>query len=452
MVNPSVVLENFLQQYFSVSVKDYPLLLALSGGADSLCLFHCLLDYKEKYGISFNVAHVDHGWRCESGQEADELELLAQANSIPFHRKRLDLSCATGNLEDFCRNERYAFFCKLTREHSFQAVLIAHHGDDQGETVLKRFLEGAHWSRWGELKSESTMYGIKVLRPFLSLKKQDIRGWLKKNNFVPYEDRTNEDTQFLRARMRHTILPDLAKSFGKNIHAALISAGNEAQELTKYFDEKIQSYLTQIFEGPFGIYLDLSERIPDAPLEIKYLIKKFCELQGFYLSKPLVELVLEFLQSGAANKRIAMGKRVVLIDRKKIFILSQSDAIFHTMSISHSITTIQNGWSIHVSDAPCVTNCPIYPTWSVAWGGRFSVVIPKGTYTLAFARPNACIIGRNCLISKWWNNHKIPIFLRTLIPVIWKEDNIFHEFLTGRTLRPFENSNEWIHIECNLIP
>ena len=135
-----IQIENFLQVYCHSSS---PLLLALSGGPDSLCLFYALLKYRNESNTPFHVAHVNHNWREKSVLEAQTLEQLASKHQVPFHLKILDPSLLRGNLEAACREERYQFFASLCQFNQFQGVLTGHHQGDQAETIFKRILEGA---------------------------------------------------------------------------------------------------------------------------------------------------------------------------------------------------------------------------------------------------------------------------------------------------------------------
>ncbi len=129
----------FIEQFCS---GPEPLLLGLSGGPDSLALYYGLLSCQRKYNISFHIAHIDHGWRLESAQEAEQMRQLAERAGIPFHLKKLKPAELKGNLEMACRIERYRFFAELCQTCSFQGVLVGHQRDDQSETILKKLLEG----------------------------------------------------------------------------------------------------------------------------------------------------------------------------------------------------------------------------------------------------------------------------------------------------------------------
>lgn len=302
------------------SLSSDPFLLALSGGADSLFLFYALLKARKKEGILFHVAHVDHGWRAESGSEEEALCALCLHHKVPFHSKKLDPNDLKGNVEAACRDERYAFFSDLCRKTHCQAVLTGHHLDDQAETVFKRILEGAHWSCWQSLKEESLMGDLRILRPLLQISKKEIQRTLSEEGAQPFEDPTNKHLQFLRARLRETIFPWLNREFGKEVQPSFIAAGKDALELTEYFNKRLQPILELIVEDANGCLLDLRKVMPESLLEIKYLLRLFSKRYGFFLSRTIIEQAAIALQSGRTNKVFVMRMHRMAVDRGRIFL------------------------------------------------------------------------------------------------------------------------------------
>lgn len=427
---PFHTLERFLQSH---DLHSQPLLLALSGGADSLCLFYCLIEYREKYALQFHVAHVDHGWRESSEEEAYLLQQLAYQYQVPFHLKKLDPSTFKGNLEEFCRNARYAFFEEVCKYHGLQALVLGHHEDDKIETILKRVLEGAHWSHLNGLKSDTKLFEMRILRPFLSIQKKDILKWLQERQYTPFEDSTNSDTRFLRARMRHSLLPWLDQEFGKKVGEPLRRLGEDAEELVSYFDDKIKGLWNLIVEGPFGLSIDFGQKLPTSLVEMKYFVRRLCEKENICLPRSSIHLAAEFLLQGVANRLIEVGNRQLWIDRKRLFLPSFSTRekiSFEPIPLVEG-QYFQERWFIEVKKNIDPQEQICYSSWKEGWKGKFRAVIPKGSYRLAHPRPNASYQFRQCSISKWWNDHKIPAFFRGIVPVILQGEAVYHEFLTG---------------------
>lgn len=405
-----------------------PFLLALSGGPDSLALFYCLLEYREREGIPFHVAHVDHGWRKESGEEAQILGELAAQKDVPFHLKKLENKREKKNLEAFCREERHAFFASLMKKYSLQTLLTGHHLNDRAETILKRIFEGGHWSNWEGIQPISVRDGFRILRPFLNISKKEIQEALDKAKIFPFTDPTNFNTQFLRARFREQMIPHLNQQFGKDIQKCLIEIGDEAGELVDYFDALISPYLKNKISGPFGCYLSLEKEIPSSLLELKYLLRQLSRSEGFFLSREIIEGAVDALMKGKANLKFEMGNKHLYIDRKKIFIL---DATLHQDDLNHSLSIGLNRigqWCIDVRQGSYEGR--ELNSWQEGWRGSISCSLPFGNY---FFSLNSHIPSQ---MRKRWSEAKIPSFLNRIFPLIRDNEENYCEFLTGRN--PFK--------------
>jgi tRNA(Ile)-lysidine synthase len=370
---------------------------------------------------------VDHGWRAESRAEAEHLQQLANQFQVPFHLKTLEPSTLTGNLEEACRQERYAFFAQLCQQQGLQAIVTGHHRDDQAETVFKRLLEGAHWSRWGGLKKESEMKGERLLRPLLTLSKREILDALQAASFQGFDDRTNTDERFLRARLRETIFPWLNQVFGKQVQTSLVYLGEEAQELSDYFVQRLTPLLQVAVKGPWGLYFDLQSMLPTSRVEVKYLLRLLCAQQGFFLSRPQIEQAAHALQKGQANRIFAKGTHELRIDRRRLFVQDRSQII------------LKGQWRLQkkkvVYSAACVAT-----SWKEGWQGCLTSYLPLSGSHYALELPQeGC--KKRAHWAKKWNAAQVPAFLYSYFPLLWQDAEICHEFLTGKLLCPLEKGS-----------
>ncbi len=190
------------------------ILVALSGGADSVCLLDCLQKLSDELGISFSAAHVHHGLR---GQDADDDELfvrrLCNERNIPLYVKRVDVRALAAEtktgLEEAGRNARYAFFKELKDEHGFTKIATAHHSGDNIETVLMRLMRGT-----GPLGLGGIPYvNQEVIRPLLDVSRQDIEDYCKAQNLSFRTDLSNFETNYTRNKVRHELIPFMEEKF-----------------------------------------------------------------------------------------------------------------------------------------------------------------------------------------------------------------------------------------------
>ena len=194
---------------------DRPLLVGVSGGADSLCL----LDVLDQLGYSLIVAHFDHGLRTASAMDAEKVRGEAEARGLPFVTDRQDVAALARaesfSIEEAARVARYGFLYAQARQHGAQGIAVAHTADDQVETVLMHLLRGA-----GLAGLKGMTYRIihpewdaeiPLLRPLLGVWRSEIEAWCDENDLHPLHDPSNADTTFFRNRLRHELIPSLSE-------------------------------------------------------------------------------------------------------------------------------------------------------------------------------------------------------------------------------------------------
>lgn len=193
------------------------LIIGVSGGPDSLCLLDVLAALAEKQAFQLHIAHVNYRLR---GAASDLDEVLVRERAAAY-----DIPCTVfrpkktvkGNLEETLRDERYAFFERLRKKLGYGRVAVAHHEDDQAETVLLRLLRGAGLQGLAAMRSQSGA----IIRPLLSMSRQDILQYLEERGLPYREDESNGDRRFMRNRIRHELIPLLERDFQPNIRKVL---------------------------------------------------------------------------------------------------------------------------------------------------------------------------------------------------------------------------------------
>lgn len=188
------------------------LLAGISGGADSVFLFHLLLSAARDGEVTFEAVHVNHGIRGEAsdGDEAFVRELCGR-NGIRIHVRRAELG--PGADEGKAREIRYGFFRECIEKTGADALVLAHHLDDQAETFLLHLIRGAGPEGLGGMAPVSTGYGMKILRPMLDLRRTGIREALKAEGIAWREDESNEDLRYARNAVRNGILTEMEQRF-----------------------------------------------------------------------------------------------------------------------------------------------------------------------------------------------------------------------------------------------
>lgn len=213
-------------------VKEGRYLIGLSGGADSVALMTLLLPDIKTGRLSVEAVHVNHGLR---GAESDEDEAfcrrLCEREHITLTTCRAELNGKTD--EASARRARYSFFRERYKTFYADGLILAHHADDQAETFLMRLLRGAGPEGLECMREDETVDGIRILRPMLRMRRDEIRKALQEDGIEWREDSSNSDTGYLRNRIRRELIPALEAIAGSAIDkicrtADLIAGDNDA--------------------------------------------------------------------------------------------------------------------------------------------------------------------------------------------------------------------------------
>jgi tRNA(Ile)-lysidine synthase len=209
----------------------------VSGGADSVGLLLLLIELREKLGIVLSVVHFNHKLRGKAS-DADEafVAKLALKHGLEFHSTSADVAkkakAERANLEDAARRARYDYFRSLVESSACTKIAVAHTADDQAETVLAHLLRGTGLAGLGGIHP---VVGS-VIRPLLSVRRSELRRFLRARKQTWREDASNRDTQRMRARIRNKLLPLLQKQFQPAIVEHLATLAGLAREDEAFLD------------------------------------------------------------------------------------------------------------------------------------------------------------------------------------------------------------------------
>lgn len=203
-------------------------LVAVSGGLDSVCLLHVLHALWKNCGGVLEVAHVDHGLRADSADDAQFCRALSEELGLPFHVRRLappDFRRGRG-LQAEARRHRRAFLESVATRRALQAVALGHHADDQVETVLFRLLRGVGPRGVAGMAAWSPPF----VRPFLRVRRAELLALAQGRGWAFREDPSNRNLRFSRNRIRHELLPLLRSAAPGAEESLLRYAGFAAED------------------------------------------------------------------------------------------------------------------------------------------------------------------------------------------------------------------------------
>ncbi len=220
-------------------------LVAVSGGPDSMALLYLLAARREALRLSLGVAHLDHRLRPESGEDADFVARAAAALGLARHVERADVRALARRLglsvEAAGRRARLDFFAATARAFGYARVALGHHGDDLAEGLLLNLLRGAGPRGLGGMRP---LRPDGIVRPLLAARRAEILEYLARRGIPFREDPTNRDPAIARNRVRHRLLPLLERDYRPGAAEAL----RRAAEICAAEDEWLESLVDPLEE------------------------------------------------------------------------------------------------------------------------------------------------------------------------------------------------------------
>ena len=365
-------------------------LLAVSGGMDSMCLADL---WMRAFGPeSFAVAHCNFGLR---GEESDGDEVLvtrwAEDRGVVLHKVSFDTvnyASEEGiSIEMAARELRYRWFGELCRQHGYMAVAVAHHADDNAETMVLNMVRGAGLKGLSGMKPVSDLpYGSgKLLRPLLNFTRKQIEGHVMANR-VPYRnDSTNSSVVYRRNSIRHEVFPLFSKmnpSYVRTLNREMTYIGEAAQIVEQWCRIKMHEVICST--DPLTISVSALLSVP----QWRYLLFHILEPYGFNAS------VLESLENLLVSDRTISGKcfeamdHLLRTERGTLVVLRREEACLDDPIIADApgIYTV-NGVGIKVEE--------------VCWDSDMPLRQPKGTLILDASRFRFPFIFRGWHAGDW---------------------------------------------------
>ena len=220
--------------------------VAVSGGIDSMCLLHFLNSQKEKYGIEVVSINIDHQIRPNSESDSNFVINYCKENNIACHNFKVDALNYSNThkltIEEGARICRYGVFDSLLKKKIVDKIAIAHHKQDQVETIMLNLLRGSGLKGVSGMEYSSNGY----IRPFLDCDKSEILAYQSDNNIPFVEDETNQDTEYSRNYLRQSIIPIL-KEHWKNFENNILNFSKICKQDDTYINNSI-CYDNLVFE------------------------------------------------------------------------------------------------------------------------------------------------------------------------------------------------------------
>lgn len=302
--------------------KEDKIAIALSGGVDSIVLFHLLVtEYKDSYK-ELVVFHINHGLREESYEEAEFVEKFVKDFDVKFYKEELNMSDLERDShtseEMLARELRYQAFNKMAKLEGVTKLLTAHHKNDQVENILMRLLTGRSIDHSLAICEEIEMAGLTIYRPLLNSLKAELEEYAKEKDLHYYVDATNFDTDYTRNNIRHNIVP-LLNDINSGSFDNLINFANYYQNINNNLKKAILSnkdnYIFSRDEDKISLvkdkFLELNEE------EMYFLLKDLItdELGVFDIKQKAIFDVVSSLKKNSGNKSYDLKNNLKIISQ-----------------------------------------------------------------------------------------------------------------------------------------
>lgn len=283
--------------------------VAVSGGVDSVVLLDMLVSQSKKTvlpNLELIVAHFDHGMREDSAEDAKFVGEIAKVYGMPFETDRVELGA--GASEAVAREARYGFLKSVQKKHQAVAIITAHHQDDLLETSIINMLRGTGHRGLHSLKSQDGL-----LRPLLHLRKTDIHEYAKEHNLKWREDSTNQDTGFLRNKIRLDVITKGDADWRSKMLGHIEKAGDVGSKLDREIDALLGHVLRS---GQFSLSRNWFVKLPHVVAN-EVIVAMLRKLKVVDIDKTLVERLTLQIKTARPGKKLDIDKNHYILMTKR---------------------------------------------------------------------------------------------------------------------------------------
>lgn len=410
---------NFLsiQDAIKTKLNHEKVLIACSTGVDSMVLLDIVMKTLQHQQIV--VVNMNHHKRIESDVEEEFIQQFSKKNNLICYTKKLP-HYEGNNFQEWARKKRYQFFWEIAEKENSKYILLAHHADDNLETILMRMLRSSSLKGYAGMQKEVNYHQFVIYRPLLEITKDDIYQYAK-NCAVPYfEDASNQEDQYTRNRIRHHVIPVLKKE-NPNLVKAITNYSNTLSRAADYFEKMETNFINKMkivhTNNEYFVKFDIHTfSVLDSFLQEQVLFRL---LKKFTLSKECIHSILQMILSKKnkiickinsklnfikeynyiiiTTKRIDNEAFYLKIDNDGIYYLPNNVQFVVDKNICTFITTNQKLW-YNIYSYPFIVRSRIE-------GDKIKTKV--GTKS----------------VSDYLTDHKIPYFERQKILLICNEKN-----------------------------
>jgi len=313
------------------------IVIGVSGGPDSICLFDMLFKLKNKLNLSLFVVHVNHLLREEADIEEEYVKDLCNNLNVEFYSEKIDVKELSEkekkSLEEMARDVRYKFFNEVLAKVNADKIAVAHNANDLAETVIINLARGTGINGLCGIQKENG----NIIRPLLNISREEILAYVKENDLTVFYDKTNFETEYTRNKIRNIIIPELVKinsNFIENVGRAVEILDGQRKILNVSIDNIYNNILVDKNTLSRTKFLELSKEV-----QLEILRKAVYEFKGNLIDISFKNLnnaldIIYKAQSGSFIEILSDVKIQICYDVLKFFSEKRKTEFFYDIKIN----------------------------------------------------------------------------------------------------------------------
>lgn len=391
--------------------------LGLSGGLDSMVLLDAMVQLRQKHPFPpIKAIHVHHGLHADADQWAEHCARECAARGVELYVERVCLGSA-GSIEELARDARYSVFERLMGRDD--CLLLAHHRDDQLETLLFRVLRGTGLRGLAGMPRSRGLGAGQLLRPLLSWERRELYDWASEQQLSWIEDPANADPRYARTALRHALLPDLRRRWPA-MPEHLLRLAEHAEEANQLLDERAgedlqlaQGMLTDVWLTAWPS-LDVAAVSALTPARQKNLLRYWLHANGMRLpdQRHLHNLISQLRAAQDTQPAVQLGQAQLYRSSGRLWLLPTGGV---PVGIEQPLT--------HFADTALVGG----NGWLRMAPGDGGIAARPGAWRIDYRRGGEQIKlpGRpRQMLKKLFQEAGIPAWIRPAIPLLYCDDRL----------------------------
>lgn len=408
---------NNVLEKMRLELNNKKVMLACSTGVDSMVLFDLVRKLSNINELI--IVHINHQRRKQSVIEEKFIKEYCESLNIKCYINKLPLYDGS-NFQNWARDERYKFFEEIALKENADILLLAHHANDNLETIILRLIRNASLEGYAGIRMKSKYHNLDIYRPLLDLSKEDIISYARENNIHYYEDESNESDDYTRNRVRHHIIPVLEKE-----NPSLVKSIQNYSNTLFQANDFIENYETNFIKNKVIVHNNKEEfyakfNIEDLLNESNFMQEQilFRLLKRFSLSKECIKDTLKQIFSKknnivqCVNNELSMIKEYGYIiftntkQEEKFYLKIEEEGTYQL--INGTLDVNKNICNFNTSTSKLWYNINSLPIIVRTRKNGDKIVREKGTIT----------------VSNYLTNHKVPLLERNKVLLLCDSNDI----------------------------